>query len=146
MGNGALERCVVRHTTDAVTDCLKLLRYIIALLVFIIALMIVSRAWGESSESVLAESTVGQGGLLCDTTEEVVAVITSLESGMSIDATLQSVAGCGILIVPMRMRVVALGTYETEKFKYLLVRYDFLDTPIPPQFGIEGRKSNGTGI
>lgn len=95
------------------------------------------------SEHILTESTVGVGGLICDTQEEVREFIALQESK---NAGNREVDGCGVLTRPMRFRVVMVGTHKTEMANYLLVRYDFLDLPIPPQFGIGARKDNGTGI
>lgn len=97
-------------------------------------------------EQVLAESVVGQGGLICDTAAEVETFIAGIETGEEAQAMLIAINGCGILQRPLRMRVVGVKTLKTEKAEYLLVRYDFLDVPIPPQFGIGHRKLAGIGI
>jgi hypothetical protein len=34
----------------------------------------------------------------------------------------------------MRMRVYDLGNYRSEKMHFRLVRYEFLDYPLPPQY------------
>lgn len=126
----------MRHA-DPVGSCLRYLRLILFALVVII-IMMSARAFAD--ETVLAESTVGQGGLICDSTTEVVAFISSVEGGATAQDAIAGIDGCGILVRPARMRVIALGTYETAAFKYLLVRYDFLDLPDqPPQFGVGSR-------
>lgn len=100
-------------------------------------------AQSPPSEVVLTEETVGVGGLICTTREEVARFIGLLESGKTGQ---EEIPGCGILSQPARMRIVAVGIHETEEAKYLIVRYDFLEAPIPPHFGIGARKSKGTGI
>jgi hypothetical protein len=40
----------------------------------------------------------------------------------------------------MRMRVVNLGAYETATHRYVIVRYEFLDAPFPPQYGIDSEE------
>jgi hypothetical protein len=115
---------------------------IIALIVAAVAVTLFATPAG-AEEAVLAESTVGSGGLVCDTQAEVEAFITQTEAGTDPQEALNAIDGCGILIRPMRMRVVAIGTMKSENFNYLLVRYDFLDFPAPSQFGIGHRKSAG---
>lgn len=115
-----------------------------AVFVTVAVLLLVTPARGE--ETVLAESTVAQGGLICDTQAEVATFITQTEAGTDPQAALNAIDGCGILLRPMRIRVTAVDTVKTEKFSYLIVRYDFLDVPSPPQFGIAQRKSAGIGI
>ena len=107
---------------------------------------IVLAAKAKADEQVLAESTTGQGGLICDTQAEVEAFIAQTEAGVEPQAALIAIDGCGILNRPMRMRVTAVGTVKTEKFSYIIVRYDFLDIADAPQFGIGQRKSAGLGI
>ena len=103
-------------------------------------------ATAKADEQVLAESTTGQGGLICDNTDEVETFISKTEAGEVPQEALNAIEGCGILVRPMRMRVTAVKTVKTEKAEYLLVRYDFLDVPSAPQYGIGHRKTAGLGI
>ena len=99
----------------------------------------------QVSETVLMESTIAQGGLLCDSEEQTKLIIKLLEENKTFSEAVNSVEGCGVLMVPARMRVVAIGVHETDTYKYLLVRYEFLDLRVPPQFGIGSRvESRGT--
>ena len=84
-----------------------------------------------ADEQVLAESTVGQGGLICDTPQEVEQFLQLVESGTSAQDAINFIDGCGILVKPMLMRVVLVKTGT----KYNIVRYDFLGSSAPPQFG-----------
>lgn len=93
----------------------------------------------RAEEQVLHEAIVGQGGLICDTVEEVKSFIGVQEARAGGDIP----SGCGILQTPAVMRVIAVGTFETPRRKYLLVRYEFLSIPMPPQYGIGGVRDNG---
>ena len=104
------------------------------LLSTILAICVSCAALAE--ERVLRESSVGQGGLICDTADEAESYLTLVKTGTSAQEALDSIQGCGILVVAMRMRVVAVKTLKD----FYVVRYDFLDVPLPPQYGLEARK------
>ena len=97
------------------------------------------------SEQVLQESTVGQGGLICDNAEEVAQFITVAEKTSQQEA-LMAIDGCGILQRPMRLRVVWVDEIKTDTAVYVVVRYDFLDIQAPPQFGVAHRKLRGASL
>lgn len=107
----------------------------------VVAMLAASPVRAEETEHVLHEAIVGQGGLICDTVDEVKSFIGSQES-RSEDIP----SGCGSLQQPAVMRVVVVGVFETPRRKYLLVRYDFLSLPMPPQYGIGGVKDNGEPV
>lgn len=97
-------------------------------------LLLLAMSWARAEEHVLAEDTVGVGGLICDTADEVRTYVTS--KGADIPS------GCGELIIPMRMRVVMIDVIGD----IALVRYEFLDGQLPPQFGIARKKTKGIAI
>lgn len=77
-------------------------------------------------EVVLVERMVGQGGVICDTADEVKEFI----DGNKVD-------GCGRLRNALPMRVTAVGQHTGSARKCIVVRYDFLTGKLnPPQFGI----------
>jgi len=88
-----------------------------------------------ADETVLSESTVTMVRLACDTQEEVSEFLKYGDK--------REIAGCGSLSRPMRVRIVAVGMHKGERYSFLIVRYDFLDTLLPPQYGVGGRKDNG---
>ena len=108
-----------------------------------LALALMSSNPALSEETVLMESTVGEGGLICDKPEEVEAYLKLMETGQSHSDALDRVDGCGNLLRPTLMRVVAIKTFETGKGKYLIVRYDFLSFGNLPQFGVGVIKRKG---
>jgi hypothetical protein len=87
------------------------------------------------AEDVLGILYAKPGGLICNDTNEVTQVIASLERRISFEDAVQSVEGCGLLLQPMWLRVIAIGSHETITAKYRLVRYEFLGVRIAPQFG-----------
>lgn len=96
-----------------------------------------------AEERVLSEATVGQTGLLCNTQAEVNDFIARVEKGASSFEAIQAIEGCGFLQRPVLMKVIAIDEVKTQKFKYLIVRFEFLSTPSPPQYGIASRLSLG---
>lgn len=108
-----------------------------ALLAFLILLLLIPLSRARAQDEVLHESIVGSGGLICDNTVEVVDYISLREEGALHEAALEAVPGCGVLVVTMRMKVTALGSYKTADKHFRLVRYEFLDAPFPPQYGAE---------
>ena len=97
------------------------------------------------SETVLAERTMGQGGLICDTEKEVAEFI-ELSEKTTPQAALQAVDGCGLLQRPVIMKVTLIDEVQTEKARYLIVKYEFPDDPIPVQYGIGGRHLRGASL
>lgn len=77
-------------------------------------------------------------GMICDQIEEVVDAITLIEKHESP----MKVSGCGMLSKPVVMKVVSLGTYDTAKGSYHLVRYEFNGQV---QFGIFSVTKIGLG-
>jgi hypothetical protein len=75
------------------------------------------------------------GGLICNNADEVKQVIASVEHRVPFEDAVQSVEGCGFLLQPMWLRVIAVGSYETIIAKYRLVRYEFVGVRVAPQFG-----------
>lgn len=92
----------------------------------------------QAEEQVLYESILGQGGLVCDSVEEVKSFIVAQEA-RSGDAP----SGCGYLVRPVIMRVIGIGTFDTRTRTYLLVRYEFLTVQMPHQYGIMAVRNNG---
>lgn len=130
--------------TDPVLQILRLLRLIALALFAIIALMITARA--QEPEEVLAEAQMGQGGLICDTQQQVLQFIILQDAGVSPLEAIRTIDGCGVLTRPQLMKVIAVGTHTTEAHKYLLCRYEFLGSDMPPQYGIAARKSLGQPV
>ena len=117
-----------------------------ALIGFLAIAILIGLSGGKakSEEVIVAESIVGGGGLICDNTQEVTDFIELMEKGAQPQEAFGAIAGCGVLQTPMRMRVIALGTYETESKRFLLLRYEFLDAPLPPQYGAHQQALRGT--
>jgi len=88
-----------------------------------------------AEEEVLGVLLAKPGGLICNDRNEVTQVIASLERRIPFDDAVQSAGGCGLLLRPMWLRVITIGSYETMTAKYQLVRYEFLDVRVAPQFG-----------
>lgn len=95
----------------------------------------------KAEEVVLHEAVVVEGGLMCNTVEEVKSFIGVQESRSG-----DIPPGCGLLQVPVALRVISLGTYETRRRTFLLVRFEFLSVPMPVQYGIGEVRDNGEPI
>ena len=75
-----------------------------------------------AGEEVLVEEAVMTKGIICDTQSEVAEILLVIDG----DNEPGEIPGCGMLRSPQPVRATAVGTMTTSKFKYLLVRYDFL--------------------
>lgn len=103
-----------------------------------LVLLCVSPVYAEEKEQVLYEAIVAQGGLICDSVDEVKSFITVHEAKEG-----SPPSGCGVLQKPLVVRVVIVGVFETARWKYLLVRYELVGTTEPPQFGVGAVKDKG---
>lgn len=90
----------------------------------------------NAQEQVLAEATHIQGGLICNTQDEVHQAIKLSEQGKHLAVIVQEIDGCGVLTRPALAKVTAVEKHSAEKGNYLIVRFDFLELPHPPQYGI----------
>ena len=115
------------------------------LIVLILGIGVALFAIPARSDTVLQERTIGQGGLICDTEKEVAQFIEIAEKN-SPEAAIQAVDGCGILQRPMAIKVILIDEVQTEKARYLIVRYEFLDVVQPPQYGIAVRHLRGVSL
>ena len=82
------------------------------------------------------EMTLGVPTLVCDRIEEVIELFELVELGENIQEATKQIEGCGWLQKQVTARITAIGTFETEKNKYLLVRFDFIDVELPPQYSV----------
>lgn len=90
-----------------------------------------------AEELVLSEKMqLGVPSLLCDKVEDVIEVMGLVELSGNLQESVEQVEGCGWLKTVAFVKVVAIGTFETDKNKYLLVRFEFLEANIPPQYSI----------
>lgn len=105
----------------------KIIFYVI---VFFITAFVGFKGWAE--EQRLNDRPVPiAGGLICDNLDDVVKTL---------DTTTHAET-CGNLDRPVPAFVYALGTYETNGYKFLLARYEFV-APVqfdPVQYGFWGR-------
>jgi len=86
------------------------------------------------------EMTLGVPTLICDKVEDVIEVFEITEHDGNIQEAVKQVEGCGWLGKPANVKITAIGTFETDKNKYLLVRFDFLEVAIPPQYSVAAIK------
>lgn len=86
------------------------------------------------------EMTLGVPTLICDKVEDVIELFELVDFGETIQEATKSVEGCGWLLKEANAKVTAIGTFETDKNKYLLVRFDFLNAVIPPQYSVAAIK------
>lgn len=94
-----------------------------------------------SEELVLREEmTLGVPTLVCDRVEEVIELFSLVELGEPIQEATKSVEGCGWLQKEATAKVTAIGTFETEHNKYLVVRFDFISIVGPPQYSVAAIK------
>lgn len=89
-----------------------------------------------AEELVLSERvTLAPMTVICDRPEEVQEMMGLTEMS-NLQEAVDQVDGCGYLKTPIEAKAVAIGTFETDKNKYLLVRFDFLGVSVPPQYSI----------
>jgi hypothetical protein len=94
----------------------------------------------SAEEVTLVEALLLKGGLVCSDPTKVKQAIELTERGETPQSALQQVSGCGLVDRPQLVRVVAIGTFSTERSIYLLVRYDYLKAASQPRYGIFARK------
>lgn len=116
------------------------------LIVLVLGIGIALFAIPAKADTVLQERTIGQGGLICDTEKEVAEFIEKVEAGTSQQEAIQIIDGCGILVRPMALKVLLIDEVQTEKARYLIVRYEFLDVAAPPQYSIAARHLRGASL
>lgn len=95
----------------------------------------------KADEHVLHEGLMISEGLICDSVVELVDFISAQEAKSH-----NRPSGCGFISFPIVVKVIGLGTYEARKKKYLIVKYEFLSLPMPPQYGIGVEREIGEAI
>lgn len=87
-------------------------------------------------ELVLRESIqLGVPTAACIKPEDVIEMIELAEVS-NLQEAVQQTEGCNWISQPLTVRMVAIATFETNKFKYLLVRLELLDVEAPPLYTI----------
>lgn len=84
------------------------------------------------AEEVTSPPMIIQGGIICDTIEEVKVFIDS--------KGVETPEGCGVLRSGALATVTLLEKYESNNYGFAIARYDFLTPPLAeqPQYGFWG--------
>lgn len=90
---------------------------------------------GSTAQAQVLHEGMAVGGILCDTQEQVTEFI-SVMNAQGREAAINAIKGCGVLAKPTNIRIVAMGTHTHGSRKFLIVKYQFLEIPMPDQFGI----------
>lgn len=117
----------------------------VVLTLILIAIVLGWAAGARGDGPVLREDFVGVGGLICDTAEQLEQFIALREADEGVEAAMEGVPGCGILVRPARLKMVFEREYLTDTMVYVFVRFEFLDLPFPVQYGVAGQKKRDQG-
>lgn len=104
------------------------------------ALLLFALLFGSAANAqVLYEDVVVQVGLVCDTEDEVRQFVAVLEAS-NVQEALQTINGCGLLKAAVRTKIEHVSHLSTSSASYQIISYEFIEVPLPKQFGIGAYK------